>query len=107
MVSEAYWAISISSFRLGDADSPDESSTEDEDEYIPKKKLVKKQGKNTLQSNLLHQLRLQSNLLHQLRLQSNLLQQLILQSNLLHQLRLQSNYYTNLDYSQTYYTNLD
>jgi hypothetical protein len=60
MVSEAYWAISISSFRLGDADSPDESSTEDEDEYIPKKKLVKKQGKNTLQSNLLHQLRLQS-----------------------------------------------
>jgi hypothetical protein len=31
---------------------------------------VKKQGKNTLQSNLLHQLRLQSNLLHQLRLQS-------------------------------------
>ena len=44
MVSEAYWAISISSFRLGDADSPDESSTEDEDEYIPKKKLVKKQG---------------------------------------------------------------
>ena len=79
MVSEAYWAISISSFRLGDADSPDESSTEDEDEYIPKKKLVKKQGKNTLQSNLLHQLRLQSNLLHQLRLQSNLLHQLRLQ----------------------------
>lgn len=30
-------------FRLGDADTPDESSTEDEDEYIPKKKLVKKQ----------------------------------------------------------------